>query len=197
MAIPKNTGVQNPYGQGDFKITISSTETLRKFLLGKNLQSSYLADGNPLPPPFGVQPPGDFSYQNLSDNFVINQKTVLETGTQFQTNLFLDNSYGPAGGYKDVQLIDVKKVLPRAQSDYISPKVLNDSKLARDSSGHLRENLGEVQSQYLFEISTDGSSTANISTDPGSNQIGGTDFISRISNMYYGYSTIPGNYFQE
>ena len=231
MAIPTNTGVQNPYGQGDFKITISSTETLRKFLLGKNLQSSYLADGNPLPPPFGVQPPGDFSYQNLSDNFVINQKTVLETGTQFQTNLFLDNSYGPAGGYKDVQLIDVKKVLPRAQSDYISPntlqpksfvasvytpqeiletvnitngivntineKVLNDSKLAQDSSGHLRENLGEVQSQYLFEISTDGSSTANISTDPGSNQIGGTDFISRISNMYYGYSTIPGNYFQE
>ena len=231
MAIGTNTGVQNPYGQGDYKITLSSTETLRKFLLGKNLQSSYLADGNPLPAPFGVQAPGEFSYQNLSDNFVIDQKTVLETGTHYQTNLFLDNSYGPAGGYKDVQLIDVKKVLPRAQSDYVSPntlqpksfvasvytpqeildtvnitngivntvndKVLNDSKLAQNSSGYLRENLGALQAQYLYEISSDGSGNANISTDPRSNQIQGTDFISRISNMYYGYSDIPGNYFQE
>jgi len=231
MAIGKNTGVQNPYGQGDYKITLSSTETLRKFLLGKNLQSSYLADGNPLSPPFGVQTPGDFSYQNLSDNFVIDQKTVLETGVNYQNNLFLDNSYGPEGGYKDVLLIDVKKVLPRAQSDYISPntlqpksfvasvytpqeildtvnitngiintineKVLNDSKLVQDSSGYLRRNLGELQAQYLYEISDEGSGNANISTDPRSNQIQGTDFISRISNMYYGYSDIPGNYFQE
>ena len=231
MAIGTNTGVQNPYGQGDYNITVSSTETLRKFLLGKNLQSSYLADGNPLSPPFGVQVPGEFSYQGLSDNFVIDQKTVLEIGVNYQTNLFLDNSYGPAGGYKDVQLIDVKKVLPRAQSDYISPntlqpksfvasvytpqeildtvnitngivntvneKVLNDSKLAQNSSGYLRENLGSLQAQYLHELSSNGSSTANISTDPRSNQIEGTDFISRISNMYYGYSDIPGNYFQE
>ena len=231
MAIGTNTGVQNPYGQGDYKITLSSTETLRKFLLGKNLQSSYLADGNPLPPPFGLQKPGEFSYQNLSDNFIIDQKTVLETGTQYQTNLFLDNSYGPQGGYKDVQLIDVKKVLPRAQQNYVSPntlqpksfvasvytpqeildtvtmsngvastlndKILNDSKLEQLSSGYLRENLGNVQAQYLYEISDKGSATGNISTSPNSNQLEGSDFIARISNQYYGYSDLPGNYFQE
>ena len=60
----------------------------------------------------------------------------------------------------------------------------------------MRKNLGELQAQYLYEVSDDGSANANISTDPRSNQIQGTDFISRISNMYYGYSDIPGNYFQ-
>ena len=50
----KAKGGQNPYGLGDYDITLSSTEILRKFLLGKNLQSSYLADGNPISPSFGV-----------------------------------------------------------------------------------------------------------------------------------------------
>jgi len=67
-------GGQNPYGLGDYNITLSSTEILRKFLLGKNLQSSYLADSNPVPPSFGIQSPGKNVYTNLSDNFIIDQK---------------------------------------------------------------------------------------------------------------------------
>ena len=119
-----NTNIQNPYGQGDYDISIKSTEILRKHLLGKNLRSSYLADGNPLPPPYGIQMPGKFSYQTQSDYHIIDQKTVSEVGEESQTNLFLDNSYGPEGGYKDVLLIDVKKLLPRKQTDYVSPSTL-------------------------------------------------------------------------
>ena len=226
-----NTNIQNPYGQGDYDISIKSTEILRKHLLGKNLRSSYLADGNPLPPPYGIQTPGEFSYQTQSDYHIIDQKTVSEVGEQSQTNLFLDNSYGPEGGYKDVQLIDVKKVLPRKQTDYVSPStlqpqafissqytpaeiletvnitdnmintmnsnILDDSELMRTSSGFLRRNLAHLQEQYLNQKSDgpQGGWEYDISTSPGKKELEGTDFISRITNLYFGYSTIPGNYF--
>ena len=231
--VKQNTTIQNPYGLGNYQINIKSTEILRKHLLGKNLQSSYLADGNPLPPPYGVQKPGDFSYQNLSDNFVIDQKTVMEIGEKYQTSLFLDNSYGPEGGYTDVKMIDVEKVLPRLGKDYVSPntiqpknfvsatytpgeildtvnitngvtntlnsKILNDSRLMSVSSGYLRRGLAAKQQQFLFET-TDGPGTPppaekNISTSPSQLILEGTDFMSRITDLYYGYSEIPGNYF--
>ena len=227
---PRGKGGQNPYGLGDYGITLSSTEILRKFLLGKNLQSSYLANSNPVPPSFGVQPPGKNVYTNLSDNFIIDQETVLEGGITQQTNLFLDNKYGPMGGYRDVQLIDVDKVLPRTGQGYVAPntvtpqsfvssnytpaeiletvnitnglvntlnnKILNDSKLTEVSAGYLRKNLGYIQSQYDFEVSALGIADSNISRTPGNKILKGTDFMSRITNLYYGYSSIPGSYFQ-
>jgi|TARA_R110002072_G_scaffold1806_5_gene15087 hypothetical protein len=230
MATPNNSSSQNPYGLGNYKISIASTEILRKFLLGKNLQSSYMADSNPTTPSFGIQKPGTTNYSYLSDKFVIDQDTVSEGGTKPQTNLFLDNKYGPMGGYRDVQLIDVDKVLPRTGQGYVAPntvtpqsfvssnytpaeiletvnitnglvntlnnKILNDSKLTEVSAGHLRRNLGSIQSQYDFDISVDGSSDSNISRTPGDKILEGTDFMSRITNLYYGYSSIPGNYFQ-
>ena len=230
MATPNNSSSQNPYGLGDYKISIASTEILRKFLLGKNLQSSYLADSNPITASFGIQEPGSTNYNSLSDNFIKDQETVQEKGVTLQTNLFLDNKYGPMGGYKDVRLIDVDKVLPRTGQGYVAPntvtpqsfvsssytpkeiletvnitngltntlnnKILNDSKLTEVSAGYLRENLGYIQSQYDFDISVDGAASSNISRTPGDKILEGTDFISRITNLYYGYSTIPGNYFQ-
>jgi len=230
MATPNNSSSQNPYGLGNYKISIASTEILRKFLLGKNLQSSYMADSNPETPSFGIQQPGSTNYSYLSDKFVVDQDTVQEKGTKPQTNLFLDNKYGPMGGYKDVQLIDVDKVLPRTGQGYVAPntvtpqsfvssnytpaeiletvnitnglvntlnnKILNDSKLIELSAGYLRENLGYIQSQYDFEVSTNGAADSNISRKPGNKILEGTDFISRITNLYYGYSNIPGNYFQ-
>ena len=231
MATPNNNNSQNPYGLGNYKISIASTEILRKFLLGKNLQSSYLADSNPITPPFGVQQPGSTDYNTLSDNFVKDQDTVQEEATKPQTNLFLDNKYGPMGGYQDVRLIDVDKVLPRTGQGYVVPntvtpqsfvsstytpkeiletvnitngltntlnnKILNDSILTEVSAGFLRKNLGYIQSQYDFDVSVEGSAIANISRTPGEKILEGTDFISRITNLYYGYSNIPGNYFQE
>jgi hypothetical protein len=230
MATPNNSSSQNPYGLGNYKISIASTEILRKFLLGKNLQSSYMADSNPATPSFGIQQPGTSKYSYLSDKFVIDQDTVSEGGTKPQTNLFLDNKYGPMGGYKDVQLIDVDKVLPRTGQGYVAPntvtpqsfvssnytpaeiletvnitnglvntlnnKILNDSKLTELSAGYLRENLGYIQSQYDFEVSTNGAGDSNISRKPGNKILEGTDFMSRITNLYYGYSNIPGSYFQ-
>ena len=90
MATPNNSSSQNPYGLGNYKISIASTEILRKFLLGKNLQSSYMADSNPTTPSFGIQQPGTTNYSYLSDKFVIDQDTVSEGGAKPQTNLFLD-----------------------------------------------------------------------------------------------------------
>lgn len=176
MSTGANTGTQNPYGQGDYSINITSTSPIRKMLLGKNLESSYLADGNPITPFYGIQKPGETPYTYLSDKATIDQNTVQEEGVNIQTSLFLDNKYGPMGGYKDVQLIDVDKVLPRTGQGYVAPntvtpqsfvssnytpaeiletvnitngivntinnKILNDSILQEQSSGHLRENLG-------------------------------------------------------
>ena len=230
---PKDTGIQNPYGLGDYNISITSTEILRKMLLGKNLESSYLADGNPITPFYGIQKPGEFSYNYLSDTATIDQDTVQEKGVAPQISLFLDNSYGPAGGYTDVKLIDVNKVLPRRGVGYVSPgtiqpqsfvssyytpaevletvnitngivntlnsKILNDSILQEQSSGFLRENLGYKQRQYLFEVNKeiDGLVPAdyNVSTSPNEPILEGTDFMSRITNLYFGNSEIPGNYF--
>ena len=229
----RDRGVQNPYGLGDYNISIGSTALIRKMLLGKNLESSYLADGNPIVPFYGIQEPGSFSYNYLSDNAIIDQPTVQETGVGNQISLFLDNSYGPAGGYTDVALIDVDKVLPRRGVGYVSPgttqpqsfisseytsaeiietvnitngivntlnsKILNDSILEQQSSGFLREGLAQKQQQYLFEV-TDGPGATppaeeNISTSPNQLILKGTDFMSRITNLYYGNSEIPGNYF--
>ena len=109
MSVGENTGTQNPYGLGDYSISTSSTEILRKFLLGKNLQSSYLAESNPIPPSFGVHPPGEkettINFTNVKD-----QKTVSEESQGVQESLFLDNMYGPEGGYSDVQTINVNKL---------------------------------------------------------------------------------------
>ncbi len=92
MSVGLNTGGVQAFGmQGPYKPNVASTEKLRVFLLGKNLQSSYLSDSNPVPAPFGLQPPGK---QNTSiyEKSVIDQKTVQELAPQNQVNLFIDNS---------------------------------------------------------------------------------------------------------
>ena len=59
------------------------------------------------------------------------------------------------------------------------------------------ENAMPAETRSDFDISVEGSAIANISRTPGEKILEGTDFISRITNLYYGYSTIPGNYFQQ
>ena len=46
MSVGKNTGVTWPWGQGDFDISIKSTQILRESLLARNLDGSYLNRGN-------------------------------------------------------------------------------------------------------------------------------------------------------
>ena len=137
------------------------------------------------------------------------------------------------GGYKDVQLIDVDKVLPRTGQGYVAPnsrtpqsfvsseytpaeiletvnitnnmintmnsKILDDSALMNASSGWLRRNLGDLQTQYLKQTTdgTQGNWMYDISTSPGKKELDGTDFMARISNLYYGESTLPGSYFND
>ena len=74
MSVGTNTGIKAVGTLGSWLPTPSSTKALRTFLLGKNLQSSYLADGNPIPPPFGVQPPGDEVINQTVEQSVINQE---------------------------------------------------------------------------------------------------------------------------
>ena len=229
MSVGLNTGGVQAFGmQGPYKPNVASTAKLRVFLLGKNLQSSYLSDSNPIPAPFGLQPPGK---QNTSiyEKSVIDQKTVQELAPQNLVNLFLDNSYGPEGGYMDVQTINVKKVLPRRGLDYVTQntlqpksfvsseytsaeildtvnisngiintlnsKILNDSELVQKSSGNLREQLGYNQGWNDLDLSDKGSFMFNVSANPGEKELNGTDYLSRITNLYYGYSNIPGSYF--
>ena len=215
------------------RLSIESTENLRTFMLGKNLHSSYLWDGKPISPPFGVQQPGEQVYETSRMQDVPDQPTVGEVAKAPLTKLFLDNKYGPAGGYNDVQLIDVTKVLPREGVGYVSDntmapktftsseytpaeiletvnitngivntmnsKILDDSNLMGVSSGWLRQNLGEIQKQYLDQISDGpkGSYLFDISVSPGKKELKGTDFLSRINNQYDGSSELPGYYFYD
>jgi len=215
------------------KLSIESTENVRQFMLGKNLHSSYLWDGKPISPPFGVQQPGDQAYLASRMQNVPDQPTVSEVAESPLTKLFLDNKYGPAGGYNDVQLIDVTKVLPREGVGYVSDntvspktfvsseytpaeildtvnitngivntvnsKILDDSNLMGVSSGWLRQNLGEIQKQYLDQISDGpkGNYLFDISVTPGKKELKGTDFLSRINNQYDGSSELPGYYFYD
>ena len=227
MSVGENTGTQNPYGLGNYSISTSSTEILRKFLLGKNLQSSYLAEANPIPPSFGIQSPGEkettINFTNIKD-----QKTVEEESEELQKSLFLDNMYGPEGGYSDVQTINVNKLFGDSRVEYVAlnslqpktftsanytpveiletvnitnglistlnSKILDDSHLIEVSSGYLRRNLGYNQSQELYDNSDAGGSQFNISTSPGKEVMKGTDYLSRLANLYYGGSNIPGDY---
>ena len=230
MSIGTNTGGAQAFGMiGPYKPNVSSTESIRTFLLGKNLQSSYLADGNPVSPSFGIQPPGKQVVSEIHEQSVIDQKTVEEIATPKLKRLFLDNSYGPENGYTDVQTINVRKVLPRRGVDYITPytlqpksfvsseytpseiletvnitngiintlnsKILNDSELQQRSSGLLREQLGYNQGWFEKDVSETGSYFFNVSAAPGKKELTGTDYLSRITNLYYGYSNIPGYYF--
>lgn len=229
MSVGLNTGGVQAFGmQGPYKPNVASTAKLRVFLLGKNLQSSYLSDSNPIPAPFGIQQPGKQN-TNIYEQSVIDQKTVQELAPQNLVNLFLDNSYGPEGGYLDVQTINVKKVLPRRGLDYVTQntlqpksfvsseytsaeifktvnitngmvntlnsKILNDSELVQKSSGNLRKQLGYNQGWNDLDLSDKGSFMFNVSVNPGEKELDGTDYLSRITNLYYGYSNIPGNYF--
>ena len=227
MSVGTNTGIQNPYGLGDYSISTSSTEILRKFLLGKNLQSSYLAESNPIPPSFGIHEPGK---KETTINFtnVKNQKTVSEQSEGTQESLFLDNMYGPEGGYSDVQTINVNKLFGDSRVEYVAlnslqpktftsanytpseiletvnitnglistlnSKILSDSHLIEMSAGYLRRNLGYNQKQELYDNSDKGGAKFNISTSPGKDVIKGTDYLSRLANLYYGDSNIPGDY---
>lgn len=229
MSVGLNTGGAQAFGmQGSYKPNVASTAKLRDFLLGKNLQSSYLSDSNPIPAPFGLQQPGKQN-TNIYEQSVIDQKTVQELAPKNLVNLFLDNSYGPEGGYLDVQTINVKKILPRRGLDYVTQntlqpksfvsseytsaeifktvnitngmvntlnsKILNDSELVQKSSGNLRKQLGYNQGWNDLDLSDKGSFMFNVSVNPGKKELDGTDYLSRITNLYYGYSNIPGNYF--
>ena len=230
MSIGKNIGTI-PFGGmlGPYKPNVSSTVKLRNFLLSRNLQSSYLADGNPIPPPWGVQPPGGEKLNQFYEYSVIDQKTVEEIAPPNLQSLFLDNSYGPEGGYGDIQTINVRKVLPRRGVDYVTPntlqpksfisseytpaeiletvnitngmvntlnsKILNDSELQQRSSGELREQLRYNQGWSEKDLTEDGSYMFNVSSTPGEKELKGTDYLSRLTNLYYGYSRIPGHYF--
>ena len=100
-------------------VSISATERVRNFLFSRNLESSYLHDNNPIQPFFGVQNPGSEKITQFYDKHVIDQKTVQEGGLEQQGLRYLDNKYGPEGGYSDVRLIDVDKLSRENVLEYL------------------------------------------------------------------------------
>ena len=182
--------------------------------MGKNLQSSYLADGNPIPPPFGVQQPGDETINQIYEQSVIDQQTVEESGDHWKSVSFLDNKYGPAGGYKDILTINTSKLFTETHLEYIVPNTLQpvgfiqscynpyelyteqnttigaDSQLMLTALPLFRENLSENQT-LNFE---DGKNVYNISVTPGMTYLEGDDYLNRLSGNYDGTSEINGVY---
>jgi hypothetical protein len=214
MAIGTNTGIKSAGTLGPWKPTPASTEALRIFLLGKNLQSSYLADGNPVPPPFGVQQPGNEIISQTVEQSVINQETVESSGEYWKGVSFLDNRYGPAGGYKDILTINTNKLFTETHLEYVTPNTLqpigftlscygtyelytgqntivgSDSPLMLAALPILQLNLSENQT---FNIS-DNENGNNISISPGLTYLKGEDYLNRLSGNYDGTSEISGQY---
>ena len=214
MAIGKNTGVKSPGMLGLWKPTPKSTQALRTFLLGKNLQSSYLSDGNPIPPPFGVQPPGDEVINQIYEQSVIDQTTVEDSGDYWKGVSFLDNRYGPEGGYKDILSINTNKLFTETHLEYITPNTLQplgftfscygtyelytgentaigaDSPLMLSALPILQSNLSQNQT-FNTEDNENGN---NISITPGQTYLDGEEYLNRLSGNYVGTSQISGQY---
>ena len=100
-------------------VSVSATERVRNFLFSRNLESSYLNDNNPTQPFFGIQEPGSEKLTQFYDKSVIDQETVQEGGLRQQGLRYLDNRYGPEGGYSDVLTIDVDKLSRENVLEYL------------------------------------------------------------------------------
>jgi hypothetical protein len=128
MSIGLNTGTNYPFAQGNFDITLSSTDIIRKALLGRNLDGSYLNRGNPIPPN-GDQIPGSVVYGYLSDYSVVDaplpEQVTDQDGIPIKTVQFLSNRFGPEDGYGDPLSVDVLKLVNAAQLQYVSSPSLN------------------------------------------------------------------------
>jgi len=124
MSDQTNTNPELPSGKNTSNVTVSATRLLREFLLSRNLESSYLHDNNPIQPFFGEQKPGGIKIQQLHDKSVIDQDTVQEGGVIQQSSLYLDNKYGPEGGYSDVQTINTDKLLRDNVLEYLEGNTL-------------------------------------------------------------------------
>ena len=127
MSVGKNTGVTWPWGQGDFDISIKSTQILRESLLARNLDGSYLNRGNPIPPN-GDQEPGSVivdkqTWKSVKDSPLPEEVTNMN-GIPLKKTQFLINKYGPQGGYGNPLTVDVVNLVKEAQLEYISPNTL-------------------------------------------------------------------------
>ena len=128
----KNNKPEAPATKNGSTVSVSATHRVRSFLFSRNLDSSYLNDNNPIQPFFGVQEPGGEKLIQFYDKSVIDQKTVQEGGLIQQGLRYLDNRYGPEGGYSDVLTIDVDKlsrenVLEYLEGGTLKPKTFTQS----------------------------------------------------------------------
>ena len=128
MSIGLNTGSNYPFAQGNFNLTLSSTDIIRKALLNRNLDGSYLNRGNPIPPN-GDQLPGSVVYSYLNDYSVVDaplpEDITTLNGVPLKTEQFLNNRYGPETGYGDPLSVDVVKLVNAAQLQYVSQNSLH------------------------------------------------------------------------
>ena len=163
-----NTNKPPVRGSGNASsLSISATDRVRSFLFSRNLDSSYLHDNNPVQPFFGVQNPGSEKLIQFHDKHVIDQKTVQEGGIEQQGLRYLDNRYGPEGGYSDVLTIDVDRLSrenvleylegttskPKTftQSCYNAYNILNTVNISNGITTILNENL--LNDSELMKVS--------------------------------------------
>ena len=127
MSIGRQTGVNYPFTQGDFKISLSSTEIIRNSLLGRNLDGSYLNRGNPIPPN-GDQQPGSVVYDRLNSYSVVDspfpEDVTNQSGVLLKTVQILSNRFGPETGYGEPINVNVVKLVDAAQIQYVSPNTI-------------------------------------------------------------------------
>ena len=111
----------SPQNNNFSSLSFSGTKALRDLLLVKNL-----------PNPEGLGPYGNYtnatySVAALSDKDVVNQPGVEENSEMFLNKLYLNNAYGPEGGYSDFIKIyttsqGVAKVNEGEYPDFTAPE---------------------------------------------------------------------------
>ena len=128
-----------PQNNNFSSLSFSGTKALRDLLLTKNL-----------PNPEGLGPYGNYtnatySTASLAVKDVIDQPPVEENSEMFLNKLYLNNAYGPEGGYSDFVKIyttsqGVAKVNEGEYPDFTPPETLS----AMDKSLFLREKGIEI-----------------------------------------------------
>ena len=155
MPIGSNTNIRYPASQGDFNVSFASTQMLRDFMLGKNLDGSYLNRGNPIPPN-GDQQPGSIVISDLPMRPVpevpFPEDITGVDGVPFDETLFLTNKFGPSTGYGDPLGIENIIISEGAQLEYVAPQTLSPQAFVPQIGTHT--NVLYTSIEVLSEVNS-------------------------------------------
>ena len=175
----------SPQNNNFSQLSFSGTKALRDLLLTKNL-----------PNPEGLGPYGNFtnstySVTSLTVKDVIDQPTVEENSELFLNKLYLNNAYGPEGGYTDfIKIYTTSQGVPK-----VNEGIYPNFTAPETGTGLFGENPFRLVGRYysptdiLFGVSAEGLLSQTLLQDSELQQLGAIqlkkEFEERIAQELY------------